>query len=74
MKRFEFNDVYGNNIRVHTSYDTSDKNTLWLFVDGKTYENNEPKSVTGAACLSANQARALIASLQDMIDNLERKR
>ena len=73
MKRYEFTDSYDNNIRVQEPSSPMDGKKVWLFLDGKRFENNEFKLVSLASCLTINQAKILISSLQDMIETLERK-
>lgn len=72
MRRYEFTDTYDNSVRVTESGNSGDKQ-LWLFVERKGYENNEVKYTTVGSCLTLNQAKILIASLQDMVDALEKK-
>lgn len=71
MKRYEFTDSHDNRIRVEES--TLKDSSMWLTLDGKRYENNEYKMVSLLSCMTLNQARVLIACLQDLVETIESK-
>lgn len=71
MKRYELTDNYNNSIKVEDSVAFKDE-FFWLFIDNKTYEGDKMKIVSAAARLNVNQARVLVASLQDMIETMEK--
>lgn len=75
MKKCEFTDSHDNNVRVQESSTTHDgEKKIWLFLDGKRYENGESKPVSVASCLTVSQAKILMAGLQDMVDSAEGRR
>lgn len=71
MKRYEFTDNHENYVRVMES--GSKDNLVWLLLDGKRYENNEVKMNSFSSCMTAGQARILIACLQDLVEAMEKK-
>lgn len=71
MKRYELTDNFNNSVKVEDSLASKDE-FFWLFIDNKTFDGDKMKIVSAAARLNVNQAKVLIASLQDMIENMEK--